>query len=238
MKAENITGIVWQPFELESYQLKATFSAQERLALSTPQRRGKYLLQKPVPAFLRPFYDIATRSGIKPEVAKITILAVLAEAACQDLPSHLWTEAIWQKLYQRRHLGGPLLAAFAFHLPQVPLPLYSTRCRQPAYYACAVFGRDIFQQELSRLMDVLVALGYSLRHQEMFLSAVLGMLMLENGDPRLESFTEELLLRGQQYRTNGIARAVGKVSHGLAAHGNFVTPIAHAGLYRLERETN
>ncbi|WP_318351676.1 hypothetical protein [Klebsiella pneumoniae] len=30
----------------------------------------------------------------------------------------------------------------------------------------------------------------SLRHQEMFLSAVLGMLMLENGDPRLESFTE------------------------------------------------
>lgn len=229
MKAENITGVVWQPFALESYQLSAEFSAQERLALSTPQRRGKYLRQKPVPAFLRPLYDIATRSGIKPEVARITILAVLAEASRQDLPCHLWTEAIWQKLYQRRHLSGPLLAAFAFHLSQVPLPLYSNRCRQPAYYACAVFGRDIFQQELSRLMDVLVAQGYSLRHQEMFLSAVLGMLMLENGDPRLESFTEELLQRGQQYRTNGIARAVGKVSHGLAAMGILSRPLRMRG---------
>jgi hypothetical protein len=151
--------VVWQPFALESYQLRATFSAQERLALSTPQRRGKYLLQKPVPAFLRPLYDIATQSGIKPEVARITILAVLAEAHRQDMPYHLWTEDIWQGLYQRRNLGGPLLAAFAFHLSQIPIPLYSSRCRQPAYYACAVFGRDIFQQELSRLMDVLVAQG-------------------------------------------------------------------------------
>ncbi|WP_318351648.1 hypothetical protein [Klebsiella pneumoniae] len=78
-------------------------------------------------------------------------------------------------------------------------------------------------------MDVLVAQGYSLRHQEMFLSAVLGMLMLENGDPRLESFTEDLLLRGQQYRTNGIARAVGKVSHGLAAMGILSRPLRMRG---------
>ncbi|QOR82605.1 hypothetical protein IMY63_26975 (plasmid) [Klebsiella pneumoniae] len=54
MKAENTTGVVWQPFELESYRLRDAFSEQERLALSTPQRRGKYLQQKRVPAFLRP----------------------------------------------------------------------------------------------------------------------------------------------------------------------------------------
>jgi hypothetical protein len=75
-----------------------------------------------VPAFLRPLYDIATQSGIKPEVARITILAVLAEAHRQDMPYHLWTEDIWQGLYQRRNLGGPLLAAFAFHLSQIPIP--------------------------------------------------------------------------------------------------------------------
>jgi hypothetical protein len=55
------------------------------------------------------------------------------------------------------------------------------------------------------------------------------MLMLENGDPRLESFTEELLKRGQQYRTNGIARAVGKVSHGLAAMGILSRPLRMRG---------
>jgi hypothetical protein len=53
------------------------------------------------------------------------------------------------------------------------------------------------------------------------------MLMLENGDPRLESFTEELLKRGQQYRTNGIAR--GKVSHGLAAMGILSRPLRMRG---------
>ncbi|WP_249421781.1 hypothetical protein [Enterobacter sp. RHBSTW-00901] len=96
MKAENTTGVVWQPFELESYQLRAAFSAQERLALSTPQRRGKYLQQKPVPAFLRPLYDIATRSGIKPEVARITILAVLPKR-----PVRICLATSGQKIYGR-----------------------------------------------------------------------------------------------------------------------------------------
>jgi len=59
--------------------------------------------------------------------------------------------------------------------------------------------------------------------------AVLGALMLENGDPRLETFTEALLKRGQMNRAEGIARAVGKVSHGLAAMGILQRPIRMRG---------
>ena len=59
--------------------------------------------------------------------------------------------------------------------------------------------------------------GYEARHLEQFLSSVLGALMLENGEPRLETFTEALLLKGQAHRSEGVARSVGKVSHGLAA---------------------
>lgn len=146
-----------------------------------------------------------------------------------NMPRHRWTAERWQAMYQHRRLSGPLLAAFAFHLSDVPLPLQDTRCRQPLCYARAVFGRDICQQEWQRLLAVLVSPGYSRRTQEMFLSAVLSLLMLENGDPRRESFTEALLTRGQQHRTEGIARAVGKVSHGLAAMGILHRPLRMRG---------
>jgi hypothetical protein len=72
----------------------------------------------------------------------------------------------------------------------------------------------------------------------MFLSAVLGALMLENGDPRLESFTEELLKHGQQHRTEGIARAIGKVSHGLAAMGILSRPLRMRGYTGWKRKTD
>lgn len=229
MQPENITRVTWQPFDRAKYRLDTVLSGKERAAISTRQRRSRYLQQVPVPALLRPLDDIARHSGVRAIRIRITILAVLAETARRDQPCHVWTEEVWQRLYQRRRLCGPLLAAFAFHLGGVPLPLYNARCRQPALYACAIFGQKIFHQELHRLLEVLVALGYSRRMQEMFLSAVLGMLMLENGDPRLESFTEDLLKRGQQYRTEGIARAVGKVSHGLAAMGILPRPLRMRG---------
>ncbi|WP_240430398.1 hypothetical protein [Serratia marcescens] len=140
-------------------------------------------------------------------------------------------------MYQHWRLSGPLLAALAFHLSDVPFPQQDKRCRQSLCYARAVFGQDICQQVWQRLLAVLVNLGYSSRTQEMFLSAVLSMLMLENGDPRLESFTPELLIRGQQHRTEGIARAVGKVSHGLAAMGILPRPLRMRG-YISWREKN
>ncbi|EGD1407096.1 hypothetical protein IAV70_004340 [Salmonella enterica] len=229
MQTENMTGVVWQPFERAAYRLDDTLSEEARLAISTAHGRTQYQQRKPVPLLLQPLVDIARRSGVSLRIARVTIQAVLAEVARQNTPCHRWTAECWQAMYQQRRLSGPLLAAFAFHLSDVPLPLYSVRCRQPLWYARAVFGQDICQQEWQRLLVVLVSLGYSRRTQEKFLSAVLSMLMLENGDPRLESFTEELLIRGQQHRTEGIARAVGKVSHGLAAMGILPRPLRMRG---------
>jgi hypothetical protein len=49
-----------------------------------------------------------------------------------------------------------------------------------------IFGEAFVKQELARLQAVLVALGYSAADQALTLSKVLGLLMLENGDPRLD----------------------------------------------------
>lgn len=230
-------SVSWEPFERAAYRLDDTLSEEDRRAISTAHGRTLYQQRRPVPPLLQPLVDIARRSGASGRIVRVTIQAILAEVARLNTPCHRWTAERWQAMYQHRRLSGPLLAAFAFHLSDMPLPLQDERCRQPLCYARAVFGQEICQQEWQRLLAVLVSLGYSRRTQEMFLSAVLSLLMLENGDPRLESFTPELLIRGQQHRTEGIARAVGKVSHGLAAMGILPRPLRMLG-YISWREKN
>lgn len=229
MHAENITGVIWRPFARETYHLNNKLSEKERVAISTPRLRTQYQQKVPVPRLLLPLKDIARTSGISRRLAKNTIQAILAKTAVLNVPFHVWPKEVWQDLYQNSALSMPLLTAFAFHLGGVTIPLHEGKYRYPALYACTIFGRDIFHQELHRLMEILIALGYSREKQEKKLSAVLGMLMLENGDPRLESFTEDLLKRGQQYRTEGIARSVAKVSHGLASLGILDRPLRMCG---------
>ena len=92
-------------------------------------------------------------------------------------------------------------------------------------YAEATFGFAVFHQELDRLRNVLQSLGYAQAPLRDVLPSLLGHLMLENGDLRLETFTADLLVRGQAHRVDGVARGVGKVSHGLAALGIIEKPI-------------
>jgi integrase len=92
-------------------------------------------------------------------------------------------------------------------------------------YAEAIFGSAVFHRELDRLRSVLQSLGYAQAPLHGVLPSLLGHLMLENGDPQLETFTADLLVRGQAHRVEGVARGVGKVSHGLAALGIIEKPI-------------
>ncbi|MGV8584563.1 hypothetical protein ACV34H_34415 [Pseudomonas aeruginosa] len=50
-----------------------------------------------------------------------------------------------------------------------------------------------------------MSLGYAARHLYQFLSNVLAALMLENVYPLLETFTVELLLKGQHHRSEGVS---------------------------------
>ena len=123
----------------------------------------------------------------------------------------------------------PYLASVAYHLGGFQTPQRIAKFRQPAIYASFIFGPEVFRHEHARLSQVLRSLGYAALNLEQFLSNVLGALMLENGDPRLETFTEELLLNGQQHRSDGVARSVRKVSHGLAAMGVLAKPLRMRG---------
>lgn len=230
MKPENKTGLIYTPFDKSQYRLSDTLTEEERAHISNSRQRTKYQnIRDPVPDLVKPLKDIARWSGASSAVEKTLIQVILAETFAQDLPCWKWPKEAWLSLFDKPQIRAPLLAAFACHLGSLDKPPGLYENRQPALYAQAIFGKAFFHQELNRLLEVLVSLGYSRRSQEMFLSAVLGMLMLENGDPRLESFSENLLKRGQQQRSEGIARAVGKVSHGLAALGILSRPIRMRG---------
>lgn len=71
----------------------------------------------------------------------------------------------------------------------------------------------------------ITSLGYAPTSQKNHVSGILATLMIMNRDPRLETFTPELLWRAQSGTDKGISRYVGRVSHALAALGIISAPV-------------
>ncbi|MDU7840217.1 MAG: tyrosine-type recombinase/integrase [Pantoea sp.] len=225
MKKEIITR-TYIPFNRANYQLNDVLTAEELTALSTGHRRSAALNQPgSLSLLLMPLQDIAFRSGVGGRLTRIIILVVLAETYRTGKPCWLWPKEKWISLLQQHEAGRPLLAAFAFHLGPFSSPFSLPHQGAPSLYARAIFGQDIFCQELSRLTEVLISLGYKSQNQKNALSAILGVLMLMNNNPQLESFTIDLLWQAQNYHDRGIARTAGRISHALAAMGIIKKPV-------------
>lgn len=117
------------------------------------------------------------------------------------------------------------MAAFAWHLANLHDPLNLPDIRKPALHASAIFGQTIYHQELQRLTDTLMSRGYAPASQKNHISDILATLMIVNKDPRLETFTPELLWQVQSGMDAGTSRFVRRVSHGLAALGIISAPM-------------
>ena len=218
------------PFDASQYERQIDLSSLELTILSNRIRRSDWrYLQSEVPGLMRPLADIAAHSGVSRRLATSSVATILWSVFKTGKPYWCWSESQWLTLLCSRAGSRPYLASVAYHLGGFQTPQRIAKFRQPAIYASFIFGHEVFRHEHARLSQSLRSLGYAARHLEQFLSSVLGALMLENGDPRLETFTEELLLKGQQHRSEGIARSVGKVSHGLAAMGILAKPLHMRG---------
>ncbi|MEP4548463.1 MAG: tyrosine-type recombinase/integrase [Saccharospirillum sp.] len=228
MSAPSVTSYV--PFDASQYERQNELSNIELTKLSNRLYRSDWhYLQSEMPGLMKPLVDVATHSGVSKRLAIDSVAAILWNVSKLGQSYWCWSESQWLTLLHGRAGSRPYLASVAYHLGGFQTPQRITKFRQPALYASSIFGPVVFAQEHARLSEVLSSLGYAARNLEQLLSCVLGALMLENGDPRLETFTEELLLRGQQHRSKGIARSVGKVSHGLAAMGIIEKPLRMRG---------
>ena len=225
--------VSYRPFDISRYERSYELLESERAAISNQLHRSNWpYLQSTIPGLVTPLIELTERSGVSPRLAVSSIAAILWQVSKTDRPYWRWPEAQWFTLLNARAGSRPYLAAAAYHLGGFRHPQRIDKFRQSAIYASAIFGNEIFKYEHTRLAQALRSLGYASRHLEQFLSSVLGALMLENGDPRFETFTEDLLLRGQAHRSDGVARSVSKVSHGLAALGILARPLRMRGYVR------
>ncbi|WP_394550023.1 tyrosine-type recombinase/integrase [Pantoea sp. SGAir0183] len=216
---------VWLPFDLSAYRLDTLLTEPEKAALATSHSRGRLLRMKPAPEFIRPLKDIAAESGCSREVADLIILDLLREMHLSGIPYWRWPQERWQTFSRTDGKGRPLMAAFAWHFAGRYDPLSLPDIRKPALYTCAIFGQAIYFRELHRLTETLKSLGYAAGSQVTHLSGILATLMVMNRDPRLETFTPELLWEAQNNTDSGTSRYIGRISHGLAALGIFSAPM-------------
>lgn len=116
--------VTYIPFKRTDYQLSDALSPEEKDAIRTGYRRSA-ALDRPdsLPYLLLPLQDIASRSSISVRLARITLLAVLAETHRSGQPCWQWTQERWLTLCEQHCSGRPLLAAFAFHLGPFSSPL-------------------------------------------------------------------------------------------------------------------
>lgn len=215
----------WRPFDMTEYRLETSLSSAEQVALASSHSRSGMLRMDPVPDLIRPLTDIAAASGCGRKITRLVIARLLREMHVTGLPCWCWPQERWQTLCREVRDGRPLMAAFAWHLADLHDPLSLPDIRKPPLYASAIFGQTFYHQELQRLTDTLTSLGYAPASQKNHVSGILATLMIVNRDPRLESFTPELLWQVQSGMDAGTSRYVGRVSHALAALGIFSAPM-------------
>nr|WP_211280913.1 hypothetical protein [Pantoea rodasii] len=210
MSPHKPTESSWRPFDITEYRLEASLTPAECVALESAHSRSGMLLVKPALDLIRPLKDLAAASGCSKKIAGLVIAGLLREMHSSGMPCWRWTQERWRTLCREVREGRPLMAAFAWHLAGFHDPLSLPNIRKPALYASAIFGQAFYHQELHRLTDTLLSLGYAPASQKNHISGILATLMIMNRDPRLETFTPELLWQVQSGMEAGTSRYVGR----------------------------
>ncbi|EDV7107553.1 tyrosine-type recombinase/integrase [Salmonella enterica subsp. enterica] len=226
MTGKRDKGFIYAPFCRADYDLHAGFSSEQKEALSTSHKRSRnYGRSGSLSSLITPLLDIANNSGTGCRLTRTVIMAMLTEMQNVGQPCWNWRKDQWISLFDKYRRGKPLMMAFAYHLGPFTSPLQIPHEDTLSLYASAIYGNAIFRDQLNRLSEALISLGYSPQHLRHAVSSPLGLLMLLNDNPRLEEMTTELLWQAQQYHDKRVSRHVGKISHGLAALGIIAKPV-------------
>lgn len=225
-RAPVLDGTAYAPFDLARYDMSGELSATELQAIKGRSARTDFdHLLLITPRLVAPLLAVADRGGISPLNTTQGVARILAIVDRRGQPYWNWSKPSWLAMLNEERLARPYLTAIAYHLGGLRDFREIEKFRQYSVYAAAIFGRSIVEQQHERLATTLAGLGYSAQNLELHLASVLGSLMLENGDPRLDTFSTDLLQRGQASRNTAVAGAVGKVSAGLAALGIIEQPL-------------
>lgn len=91
-------------------------------------------------------------------------MAMLTEMQNVGQPCWNWRKDRWISLFDKYRRGKPLMMAFAYHLGSFTSPLQIPHENTLSLYASAIYGNAIFRDQLNRLSEALISLGYSPQH--------------------------------------------------------------------------
>ena len=219
------SGGMYIPFDSSRYGLVGPLIDAELATLRSWHALSFTDLARTLPRLVTPLLALARWADVSSPKCETSIVAIVKAVARCKCPYWQWDKTTWQAMLDQTAGSRPYLTAIAYHFGSLRDVTNLTAFRHSGIYARAIFGSKIFWHEHTRLALTLRSLGYASQTLDVLLTSILGHLILENGDPRLEAFTVELLQKGQSSRNNGVARGVGMVSSGLAAMGIIKTPL-------------
>ena len=204
--------------------------AERQILAAWNTRRGIQLLETDLARLHQPLTDVVNRLECNKHARDRTLTFIMMEVRRSGTPYWSWDERHWLNLLngpdaKTARVVRPYLLASAYLLTGFARVSEIKRSPSLTVAARAVFGRDRFEVEYSRIESVLICLGYGCANLRNCLPTVLAALMLEARDPRLEAFDAVLLERTRANHRLLVGRHVGKVSHGLAALGLLAKPL-------------
>ncbi|MBS3965529.1 MAG: hypothetical protein KGZ80_13770 [Methylomonas sp.] len=218
----------WQwPIDLAQYDRSPCLSETEEYALASWSNTRR--VRAALPRLYSPLQDVEALSSKQSQLNghSKAQTAILQEMQRTQQPYWAWSEQAWIDLV-RQSLIHPSARLFITANAYLLCDFRLVHSIGSIFYLSALgrllFGKELFEHECGRLHQALQKIGYGKINLQRNFPSILAAVMLENRNPYLESFNDELLERTREKYT-AQARSIGKLSHGLAALGILPHPL-------------
>jgi integrase len=212
--------------DLSRYDRKPTLTVAEHRIIERWIKHGNPVITgRETPRLYSPLADVLLHDGRERCNRLKTIKFLLMEVARSQKPFWSWSGKHWLGIVNGQNLMTGHLLATAYLLCNFKRFYDVQRNVRPSSVARLVFGPEVFDPECERLMGALERIGFKCSTMRIFMPSVIGAVALEGGDPRLESFSKELLERTRQLYTGQIGSRIIMLKNGLAALGFVHEPI-------------
>jgi integrase len=205
--------------DLAKYDRSAQLTPDERRLTGAWVKRGAPILgRRQLPRLYAPLADVLLHDGRDLVGRSASVRILLREVGQSGQAYWGWTDEHWLDLVRRESLKASSLLAVAYLLCGFKR-FYEVECSvRLARAGQLVFGHDVFDRECERMLAALKRVGFRSGTLRALLPGAIAAAALEGGDPRLESFDKDLLVRlhGLYHRKKN---KLATLSNGLAALG-------------------
>ncbi|HEY0601880.1 MAG TPA: tyrosine-type recombinase/integrase, partial [Herpetosiphonaceae bacterium] len=232
---DELNSWTW-PVDLAEYDQMPTLYADELEALAELVRlyekgcqRWPPIVHTALARILRPLNDVLNSGHPQPAARSAVNGTLLREMYHRKQSFWAWNHDDWAEIIRNKNEDGRIkqhMMAVAYLLCDFS-DLRVAGMYQQYRFACRVFGKEMVDLAIQRVMGEYLRLGYAETTAKMLVHAIVSELLLANRSPILEALTVELLERVRSGdRAIDIKQSIVGVSRALASLGVITRPLA------------